>query len=202
MKDNTILDEAKKVIWGDREKTYGKPEVNMERIAGFWSIIFGHPVTVEQACLGMAAVKMSRLVHNPDHRDSQVDLCGYTALLERIEEAAPKDCPELKKFQEEFKEELKQRYPDPKNTGLRYVVQAENHGTPMYALVNPDGKRGWTESMAHCVQFESYNAAADEAIIALNKMAFGKYPGFPYGPITVRTTIPKKAPETHKDEIS
>lgn len=87
----SILDEAKAIIHGDREKTYGNPGVNVQRIAALWAVIFGHEVSMDQVCLAMACVKIARLIHTPTHRDSQVDLPGYIALMERIQnhEAEP-----------------------------------------------------------------------------------------------------------------
>lgn len=83
----SIFDEAKAIIYGDREKTYGNPAANLERIATIWSVIFGHPVTIDQVCLAMAGVKIARLVNAPNHRDSQVDACGYMGLMERCQDA-------------------------------------------------------------------------------------------------------------------
>lgn len=83
--ENSILDEAGKIIYGDREKTYDDPGINLRRIAGVWSALLGIPITADQVCLCMIGVKLSRLVHTPTHRDSQVDVCGYAALLERIQ---------------------------------------------------------------------------------------------------------------------
>lgn len=81
----SILDKAKTIIYGDREKTYGNPGANCERIAKIWEVIFGHSVTSEQVCLAMCAVKLARLVNQINHEDSLIDLCGYAALMERIQ---------------------------------------------------------------------------------------------------------------------
>lgn len=81
--DPTILDEASEVVFGDREATYGHPSINLERIAAFWAVVFGHPITIEQVCHAMIAVKLARAIHSPNHRDTMVDICGYAALLER-----------------------------------------------------------------------------------------------------------------------
>lgn len=81
--DKTILDEAAEVVFGDREATYGHPSINLERIAAMWAVVFGHPVTLEQVCHAMIAVKLARAIHSPSHRDTMTDICGYAALLDR-----------------------------------------------------------------------------------------------------------------------
>ena len=81
----SVLDTAKEIIYGDREQTYGDPGINCRRIASIWSVVLGVPVSAEQVCLCMVGMKLARLVHTIDHKDSQIDLCGYTALLERIQ---------------------------------------------------------------------------------------------------------------------
>lgn len=81
----SVLAEAERVIYGDREKTYGDPGKNCRAIAAVWSQILGVPVSDEQVCLCMVGVKLARLANDPTHRDSLVDVCGYAALLERIQ---------------------------------------------------------------------------------------------------------------------
>ena len=89
MTQNSILTEAHNIIYGDREKTYGTPDLNLKRIAKIWEVIFGHSVTIEQVCHAMIGVKLARAVNSPDHRDTLVDLCGYAALIDRCHEAVP-----------------------------------------------------------------------------------------------------------------
>ena len=87
----SILDEAKEIIYGDREKTYGAPSKNLRLIAASWGIYLsarsGIPYAVleNDVCIMMVLLKMARLASDPKHRDSQVDACGYLALLERIQ---------------------------------------------------------------------------------------------------------------------
>ena len=87
----SILDEAKDIIYGDREKTYGAPDKNLVAIAGYWSnhllTRFGvyHDITGADVCVMMTLLKAARLGNNLTHRDSLVDAVGYLALLERIQ---------------------------------------------------------------------------------------------------------------------
>lgn len=82
-----VLEEAQKIVWGDREQVYDDPNANFRRIAGIWSQILGQPITMQQVALCMIGVKLARLSHSPQHRDSIVDTAGYAACLERINNA-------------------------------------------------------------------------------------------------------------------
>tara|TARA_Y100001973_G_C5201560_1_gene338125 strand:- start:2641 stop:2904 length:264 start_codon:yes stop_codon:yes gene_type:complete len=79
VKREKILQEAERLINGDRAKDYGDAYVNHKRIADIWSVVFGHEVTVKQVYLCMIALKLARLVHE-DKEDSWVDICGYAGL--------------------------------------------------------------------------------------------------------------------------
>ena len=89
--EKSILDEAKDIIYGDREKTYGAPDKNLVAIAGYWSnhllTRFGvyHDITGADVCIMMTLLKAARLGNDVTHRDSLVDAVGYLALLERIQ---------------------------------------------------------------------------------------------------------------------
>lgn len=86
-----ILEEAERIIYGDREQTYGKPGVNLDRIAGQWTLYlqqkFGFEValTAEDVCWLMVDLKKCRQM-NADKRDNLVDAAGYLALIERVAE--------------------------------------------------------------------------------------------------------------------
>lgn len=96
-----VLEEAKNIIYGDREKTYGKPSKNLDTIAKMWSAYLNSSVgsvfspTGEQidlifdakdVAIMMVLLKAARLANDQDHRDSVVDICGYAALIERCDE--------------------------------------------------------------------------------------------------------------------
>lgn len=78
----TIADEAKRIVTGARRGTYGNPERNFERIALFWTAYFkakGVDIVITAADVSpmMRLMKEARLVENPTHRDSFVDIIGY-----------------------------------------------------------------------------------------------------------------------------
>ena len=92
MNTNTILDEAREIIYGDREQTYGKPSKNLQAIAELWNAYIESKtgsvseLTAKDVALMMIMLKVARLANNPKHRDSVVDICGYAALIERCDE--------------------------------------------------------------------------------------------------------------------
>lgn len=78
-----IADEAVRIVNGARRSAYGRPEDNFERIARFWDAYFkntGRAIDVTAADVSpmMRLMKEARLAETPDHRDSYVDLIGYT----------------------------------------------------------------------------------------------------------------------------
>ena len=85
----TIIDQAKEIIDGDREQTYGSPGVNLRRIADQWSCYLNqrHPVALmlseEDVCWMMVLLKMARQMHTYKD-DNLVDAIGYIALIEKV----------------------------------------------------------------------------------------------------------------------
>jgi hypothetical protein len=88
---DTIFDEAKEIIHGDREELYGHPSKNLERIATQWSLYMRQKynqqvlLSAEDVCWMMSVLKMVRQM-NADKRDNLVDAIGYIGLIERLNE--------------------------------------------------------------------------------------------------------------------
>lgn len=86
----SVLEEAHKIIYGDREKTYGHPSKNLETIAKMWNAYLlalpERALTPQDVSVMMILLKAARLANDPSHRDSVVDICGYAALIERCDE--------------------------------------------------------------------------------------------------------------------
>ena len=80
MKRAEILEKAEEMINGPRAKDYGDAYKNHERIAKMWSVLLEKEVSVAQVYQCMIVVKLSRLIETPNHEDSYVDICGYSAL--------------------------------------------------------------------------------------------------------------------------
>jgi hypothetical protein len=87
----TILEEAQKLVYGDREKQYNHPALDYAKTAGMWSAFLREKlkadITPKEAVLMMALMKISRegFKHK---RDNIVDGAGYLACAMRIEEYA------------------------------------------------------------------------------------------------------------------
>lgn len=84
----TILQEAQRLVHGDRQAAYGHPFDDYARTARMWEAILGLPpfrISPSTACLMMAAVKISRQVNKPK-RDNMTDLAGYAACAQMCAE--------------------------------------------------------------------------------------------------------------------
>jgi hypothetical protein len=81
--NETVLEEAQRLITGDRNKSYDHPLDNFNRIAKGWEVIFGTDVTEEQVGLAMAWVKICREVHQ-QKRDNLVDGAGYLGTVQMV----------------------------------------------------------------------------------------------------------------------
>ena len=79
-----ILDAAKKIVTGDREQQYGKPEDNFAVIAEFWTTYTGHPISSEDVAVMMALLKIARIRSGNYKADSFVDGVGYLSLAAEI----------------------------------------------------------------------------------------------------------------------
>lgn len=82
--NESILEEARRLVHGDRGESYGHPVDDFSRTGRIWGAILGIPdVTAEQVALCMAAVKISREVNQPK-RDNRVDIAGYAETLDMV----------------------------------------------------------------------------------------------------------------------
>lgn len=73
----TPLQEAQRLVHGDRGADYGHPIDDYTRTGRLWGAILGLPdIDPRLCCLMMAAVKISREV-NKHKRDNLTDLAGY-----------------------------------------------------------------------------------------------------------------------------
>jgi hypothetical protein len=95
-----ILEEAEETIYGDREKTYGHPARNLNTIAGLWTVYLVNKeiggddptiITANDVCMMMILLKVSRQA-NFYKRDNLVDIAGYAALADRLENEEKPKC--------------------------------------------------------------------------------------------------------------
>ena len=74
------LEEAARIVTGQRDVQYGGPEENFSRIAKLWSVIFGIEITSEDVAMAMVAVKVARYASKSGFQpDTWVDIAGYAA---------------------------------------------------------------------------------------------------------------------------
>jgi len=90
----SAIEEAKDIIYNDREKTYGRPDKNLNTIANLWETYLhsrglfnenSHGLTATDVAIMQVLLKIAR--HgNMYKRDNIVDGIGYLALVDRIRE--------------------------------------------------------------------------------------------------------------------
>jgi hypothetical protein len=78
-----ILEEALKLVNGDRQQNYGDIHDSFNRIAGFWSAYLGIHVDIFDVAKMMILLKVSRAKDN-NHIDSYIDIAGYVACIEKL----------------------------------------------------------------------------------------------------------------------
>lgn len=83
--EETILEEAQRLVHGNRGDDYGHPFDDFAKTALIWQAILGIPVSQEQVALCMVGVKISREVNKPK-RDNCVDGAGYFETLSMVKE--------------------------------------------------------------------------------------------------------------------
>jgi hypothetical protein len=75
-----MLREAARIVNGDRDKQYGGPEDNFDRIAKIWTVIFARKFTTEDVALAFVATKLARFASNSGFQpDTWIDIAGYAA---------------------------------------------------------------------------------------------------------------------------
>ena len=78
-----ILAEAAELIVGDRQKDYGTPEENFDRIASLWNTQIAkkliEPLSPTEVAIMLVQLKMARMVHSPTE-DSFKDAAGYIGI--------------------------------------------------------------------------------------------------------------------------
>ena len=80
-----ILEEANKLIGGDRNNDYGDKLTNHKNIAALWSIFLRKKITAHDVAMCMALVKVASLMH-AHKKDSYIDLAAYAAIAGELNE--------------------------------------------------------------------------------------------------------------------
>ena len=91
----TVLDEAKTIVDGARQKDYGPPEDSFAQIAKYWSIYLSAEngtligLTAADVAKMMILLKLAR-EQNAHKRDNLTDMAGYAYCVDLIEEGKRK----------------------------------------------------------------------------------------------------------------
>lgn len=88
-KPESILQEAERIVNGDRDKDYGSVKENFGKIAQMWSAITGASITERQVGWMMIVLKAARDTHK-EKRDNLVDAVGYVLCMEKMEKEGAK----------------------------------------------------------------------------------------------------------------
>ena len=83
MNGEMLLQHAAGVVEHRRDH-YGEPTVLFDHIAKRWSLVLGSKVAPAQVALCLIDLKLARLVRDPKHLDSIVDVTGYAACLREV----------------------------------------------------------------------------------------------------------------------
>lgn len=82
---NDIFAEADSLVKGDRRKAYGSVTESFLNIAAIWSVVLKRTITAQEVAKCMIGMKLVR-ESNKHQKDNLVDLCGYSKLLQELEE--------------------------------------------------------------------------------------------------------------------
>jgi hypothetical protein len=83
MNGEMLLQHAAGVVEKRRDH-YGEPTALYAHIAKRWSLVLGAKVTPAQVALCLIDLKLARLLRDPSHLDSIVDVAGYAACLREV----------------------------------------------------------------------------------------------------------------------
>lgn len=83
----TILEEAQRLIYGDRHDSYGPAGESFARTGRIMGILLHleRDLTASEVAMFFIVHKLNRESYHAKH-DNRVDICGYTALMDDIEE--------------------------------------------------------------------------------------------------------------------
>lgn len=79
----TILEEAERIVGGERQEQYGDVRESFIHISELWSAYLGKQLSVFDVAHLMMLLKISRNSHNIK-RDNLTDVCGYARCAEKL----------------------------------------------------------------------------------------------------------------------
>lgn len=81
----SILEEAQRIVHGERQTDYADPVINFKRISDIASAVRGKDLDMLDCVTVLVATKLARQ-QNKHKRDNLVDLAGYAYIWHAIEE--------------------------------------------------------------------------------------------------------------------
>ena len=82
--NETILEEAERLVSGERQWAYDHPKDNCQRIGEIWGTILERDsIPPETVGLMMIGLKVARQMYRPT-RDNLVDIAGYSKVIDII----------------------------------------------------------------------------------------------------------------------
>ena len=79
-----FLEEAGRLVGGDRQKDYGDKVQNHKNIARLWSAYLDFPVTTENVAIMMCLLKIARTKLGVTSKDTYIDMSAYSAIAGEI----------------------------------------------------------------------------------------------------------------------
>lgn len=79
MERKEILDEAARIVTGERQNQYGKAEDSFALIGGLWSDYLGVYISPRDVALMMILLKVAREKGGKGKADNWIDIAGYAA---------------------------------------------------------------------------------------------------------------------------
>ena len=97
-KEETVCEEADRLVNGDRQWSYDHPYDNCKRIGEIWGVNLENdePVPPNKVALMMSGLKIAREIHRHD-RDNLVDLAGYAQVTQMVHDRESADRSPSKK---------------------------------------------------------------------------------------------------------
>jgi len=84
MNNTHVLEEAERIINGERLMQYGEARASFTAIAKMWSAFKGIEISATDVAMMMVLLKVARSRHAVK-LDSLVDIAGYAALADQME---------------------------------------------------------------------------------------------------------------------
>ena len=84
IKAHELIEQAAKLVAGDRARSHGDKRTNMQNIASLWGAYLGpqlsSPITPEQVAWMMVLLKVARSSGGTKNPDNAVDAAGYAGI--------------------------------------------------------------------------------------------------------------------------